>query len=184
MTTDFAYRSNVEFLPGRGKYHYSHYISIRYTTDPNFSDGVDSKRIVTFAKADNDMLLAEANARLNSLPAAITIINNGTRVTRGNLAPLSNTATKAQVLNAIFYERYLELFNTAVGGGFFDRRRTNQLQVGTFRHFPIPASRLQVLGLKLYTFGGAKNDPTGMVPHYNIETNATRTNDTNLPTFN
>lgn len=184
MTTDFAYRSNVEFLPGRGIYHYSHYISIRYTTDPNFSDGVDSKKLVTFAKADNDMLLAEANARLNSLPDAITIINNGTRVTRGNLTPLSNTATKTEVLDAIFYERYLELFNTAVGGGFFDRRRTNQLQVGTFRHFPIPASILQVLQVPLYTFGGATNDPTGIVPHYKIESNTSRTDDSNIPTFN
>ncbi len=184
INTDFDFDSTVYFRSARGKYHFSHYISKRYITDDNFSDGSDNKRLITFAKADNDMLLAEANARLSSLSSAITIINNGTRVTRGHLAPLSNSATQQQVLDAIFYERYVELFNTAVGGGFFDRRRTNQLQKGTFRHFPIPASILQVLGEKLYTFGGATNDPTGMVPHYNLENNPTRLDDTNIPTFN
>jgi hypothetical protein len=184
ITTDFNFESIVEFLPARGKYHYSHYISTRYISDPGFSDGGDKKRLITFAKADNDMLLAEANARLNNLSAAISIINNGTRTTRGELSVIPTSASQATVLDAIFYERYVEIFNTAVGGGFFDRRRTNQLQIGTFRHFPIPAKILQVLGLDLYTFGGATNDPTGMVPHYNIETNPSRTNDTNIPTFN
>jgi starch-binding outer membrane protein, SusD/RagB family len=184
LNTDFNFESQVYFRENRGKYHYSHYISKRYTTDPGFSDGADSKRLVTFAKADNDMLLAEANVRLNNLTDAIDIINSGTRVSRGNLTSLASSATKSEVLDAVFYERYVELFNTALGSGFFDRRRTNQLQVGTFRHFPIPATILEVLGLKLYTFGGAVNDPTGMVPHYNIESNLTRTTDTNLPTFN
>jgi hypothetical protein len=184
INTDFDFDNTVYFRASRGKYHFSHYISKRYQTDANFSDGSDEKRLITFAKADNDMLLAEANARLNILPSAITIINNGTRVTRGNLAPLSNSSTQQQVLDAIFYERYVELFNTAVGGGFFDRRRTNQLQKGTFRHFPIPASILQVLGEDSYTFGGATNDPTGIVPHYNLESNESRTDDTNIPTFN
>jgi starch-binding outer membrane protein, SusD/RagB family len=184
LTTDFQYFSTNEFLPARGKYHWSHYISNRYVTDPNFSDGGDKKRLVTFAKADNDMLLAEANARLGNLAAAITIINNGTRVTRGNLAAIAVSANQGAVLDAVFYERYIELFNTAVGSGFFDRRRTNQLQIGTFRHLPIPAKILNVLGLPLYTFGGATNDPTGMVPHYKIENNQTRNSDANLPTFN
>ncbi|WP_298220686.1 RagB/SusD family nutrient uptake outer membrane protein [Flavobacterium sp.] len=184
INTDFDFDDQVYFRPARGKYHFSHYISKRYVTDPFFSDGSDTKRLVTFAKADNDLLLAEANARLDNLSDAITIVNNGTRVSRGNLAPIADSATKNQVLDAIFYERYVELFNTALGGGFFDRRRTNQLQKGTFRHFPVPASVLQVIGQDLYTFGGANNDPTGMVAHYNIENNPTRTDDTNLPTFN
>lgn len=184
ITTDFNFESIVEFFASRGKYHFSHYISTRYISDPNFSDGSDDKRLITFAKADNDMLLAEANARLNNLSTAITIINNGTRTTRGELADILTSASQATVLDAIFYERYVELFNTAVGGGFFDRRRTDQLQIGTFRHFPIPANILNVLGIPLYTFGGATNDPTGMVPHYNIETNISRVDDTNIPTFN
>lgn len=184
ITTDYQFVSQVYFRPERGKYHYSHYINIRYQTDPNFSDGSDAKRMITFSKADNNLLLAEANARLNNLTIAIGIINQGSRITRGNLAPLLITSTKSQILDAIFYERYIELYNTGLGNGFFDRRRTNQLQIGTFRHYPIPASILQVIGVELYTFGGATNDPTGMVSHYNIETNVTRTDDTNIPTFN
>ena len=76
------------------------------------------------------------------------------------------------------------MFNTAVGGGFFDRRRTNQLQVGTFRHFPIPASELEVLEESLYTLGGLVADPTGINPHYNLSAANARTDDTSIPTFN
>jgi starch-binding outer membrane protein, SusD/RagB family len=184
LNTDFEFVSRVYFKPERGLFHSSHCISQRYLTDSDFSDGSDKKRLITFSKADNDLLLAEANTRLNSLPVAISLINAGTRITRGKLSPLSNSATKTEILDAIFYERYVELFNTGLGSGFFDRRRTDQLQKGTFRHFPIPAKVLEVIQEKLYTFGGAKNDPTGMVPHYDIENNPSRTDDTNIPTLN
>ena len=91
---------------------------------------------------------------------------------------------KQEIIDAIFYERYIELFNTAVGSGFFDRRRINQLQIGTFRHLPVPATELEVLTEALYTLGGTSADPTGLVPHYNISAVNARTDDSVIPTFN
>ena len=180
---DFEFRANIAFFPSRGQFHFSHYIHMRFANDVNFSDGADSKQLKSFMLEDNRLLLAEAKARLNESDA-YTVVNAGSRVTRGNLTPLLATATQTQVLDAIFYERYVELFNSGCGTGFFDRRRTNQLQVGTFRHFPVPATELQVLEEALYTLGGVTADPTGVVPHFNISAAAARTSDANIPTFN
>ena len=138
----------------------------------------------SFMLEDNRLLLAEAQARLDELGNAVTTINESSRVTRGNLPPLATNASKTEIIDAIFYERYVELFNSACGTGFFDRRRTNQLQVGTFRHFPVPASELQVIQDELYTFGGVVADPTGLTPHYDISAAPARGDDTSLPTFN
>lgn len=184
---DFEYRPDILFRSERGLFHFSHYIHTRFMNDDNFSDGADAKQIKNFMAEDNRLLLAEAKARLNELDdisGAAFELNEGSRVSRGNLPPLTGTESQEEILNAIFYERYIELFNTGVGGGFFDRRRTNQLQIGTFRHLPIPASELEVLENQLYTLGGVSADPTGTVPHYNIASAPARTDDENLPTFN
>ena len=181
---DFEFRSVIRFFPARGQFHFSHYISKRYANDANFSDGADSKQLKSFMLEDNRLLLAEAQARLGDLGGAVTTVNESSRVTRGNLTPLAGGAPKAEIMDAIFYERYIELFNSACGTAFFDRRRTNQLQVGTFRHFPVPATELQVIEENLYTLGGVSADPTGVVPHFDISSAPARTDDTNIPTFN
>lgn len=181
---DFEFREAIKFFPERGRFHFSHYISTRYKNDTNFSDGADSKQLKSFMHEDNRLLLAEAQVRLDALSDAVATVNKSSRVTRGELALLAETASKTEILDAIFYERYIELFNSACGTAFFDRRRTNQLQVGTFRHFPVPATELQVIEEDLYTFGGVTADPTGVVPHFDISAAAARTDDSNLPTFN
>ena len=184
---DFEFKSDILFRSERGRFHFSHYINTRYANDINFSDGADAKQIKTFTVEDNRLLLAEAKARLNELDnisGAAFDINEGSRVTRGNLTPLSGGETKEVILDAIFYERYVELFNTAVGSGFFDRRRTNQLQIGTFRHLPIPATELEVLEQELYTLGGVSADPQGITPHYDLTSSNARTDDSNIPAFN
>lgn len=181
---DFEFRSNIVFFPARGQFHFSHYISMRFANDDNFSDGADSKQLKSFMLEDNRLLLAEAQARLDDLGGAVVTVNESSRVTRGELPPLLGGASKTEIMDAIFYERYVELFNSGCGSGFFDRRRTNQLQVGTFRHFPVPATELQVIEEELYTFGGVTADPTGVVPHFDISAAPARTDDTNLPTFN
>jgi hypothetical protein len=180
---DFEFRSDILFRAERGRFHFSHYFHTRFMNDPTFSDGADSKQIKTFTLEDNRLLIAESKARLND-NNAVTDINAGSRITRGNLTPLEATASQTEILDAIFYERYIELYNTAVGSGFFDRRRTDDLQIGTFRHFPIPATELEVVIEELYTLGGVAADPSGIVPHYNIAATPARTDDTNIPTFN
>ncbi len=106
--------------------------------------------------AENDLLIAEALARTGGDLARAAALVNKTRVTRGGLAPVANTA--AAILAAIDYERDVELLNTNGWVPFFDGRRLERLQPRTFRHLPIPANELEVLGLPVYTFGGASPD--------------------------
>jgi hypothetical protein len=86
---------------------------------------------------------------------------NNTRVGRGGLTPLTAADNDATFLQAITYEREVELDATD-GFGFFALRHMDQLQPGTVRHLPVPGSELETLNLPVYTFGGATQDPTGL----------------------
>ncbi len=151
LNSDFNFASSNNMKPERGYVHYSNYEFSRYsyTTSATGVDNIDD-----FPLTENDLFRAEAHARLNQLTEAINIINAGTRVTRGQLAPLPANASKEDILEAIFYERDIELIQTGFGTAFFDMRRRDYLQKGTPLHFPIPARELQVLQLPGYTFGG------------------------------
>jgi len=105
----------------------------------------------------DDLGLSEALVHLDRTEEAVTILDNGTRTTRGHLSPLASSATEEEVLNAIFYERDIELILTGTGLSFFDMRRRNMLQKGTLLHFPVPGKELQLMGLDIYTFGGVEN---------------------------
>ena len=94
---------------------------------------------------------AEALIRLGTdLELAAHIINE-TRVEAGMKEPA--TSSDFNLLDKLFYERYLET-NDATGNGFFDRRRTDDLGDKQFLHFPVPARNLNTWGAELYTTGG------------------------------
>ena len=114
------------------------------------------KSIVLKLLAENDMMLAEAMVRTADKAGAISILNNGTRVNRGGLAAVDAGATDSEVLDAIFYERTVELYAHSCGTAFFDMRRRDYLQPGTLLHFPIPGKELETLGLDYYSLGGDK----------------------------
>ena len=59
-----------------------------------------------------------------------------------------------EVLDAIFYERDVELIMIGMGTAFFDMRRRDMLQKGTPLHLPVPGAELEVLMIPNYTFGG------------------------------
>ena len=104
--------------------------------------------------AENDLLIAEALLRTNGSAATAATLINKTRVDRGNLTELTGAEGTDALLNAIFYERDIELMNTGGGLPLYDHRRIDDLQAGTLRHLPVPAKELEVLQLPLYTFGG------------------------------
>jgi len=155
LESDFHFVSVINMKPERGYYHFSNYEYSRI--DLEYIPGVTTGWATDFSLAENELMLAEANARLGNLTEAIQILNNGSRTTRGNLAPLDNTLTMNEVLDAIFYERDIETIVTGFGIAFFDMRRRNMLQKGTLLHFPIPAKELMLLQLPVYTFGGEEN---------------------------
>lgn len=155
LESDFNFVSVINMKPERGYYHFSNYEYSRI--DLEYVTGVTTGYATDFSLAENDLMEAEAYARLGNLPEAITILNNGTRVTRGNLAPLDSTLNLTQVLDAIFYERDIELIMTGFGIAFFDMRRRDMLQEGTLLNFPIPAKYLMLEQMPVYTFGGVQN---------------------------
>jgi len=152
LTSDFQHVTSCPFRPERGYYHYSFYLYRRLAY--NFSN---PDWFPEFYVNELTLIKAEAYVHLGNLPAAIDMLNQSSRVTRGNLPPMSSSASADQVLDSIFYERYIEFFVAGFGTAFFDMRRTDKLQYGTMLHFPIPARELNIVGLPLYTFGGVEN---------------------------
>ncbi len=153
LASDFSFNASNNMKPERGYVHYSNYEYTRYP----YKVSVHTGDVPIFLKAELDLIKAEAMVHLGDLTGAIDIINNGTRVSRGNLPKLSSSSNEEQILKAIFYERDIELIQTGFGIAFFDMRRRDYLQEGTLLHFPIPGKELAVLELKHYTYGGVAN---------------------------
>lgn len=148
--TDFQYVSSCGFRVERGYYHFSCY---RYKRlDTYLSTWVEPSPV--FRKAENDLLKAEALYHQSNYAEAAQIINEGTRVTRGSLPPIS--AAQRDVEEAIFYERNVELFCSGLGIEFCTMRKADKLQAGTPLHFPIPGQQLEVNLMEPYSFGPGK----------------------------
>jgi len=153
LASDFSFTASNNMKPERGYVHYSNYEYTRYP----YKVSVHTGNVPIFLKAELDLIKAEALVNTGDLVGAIDIINNGTRISRGNLPKLSSSSDKEQILKAIFYERDIELIQTGFGIAFFDMRRRDYLQNGTLLHFPIPGKEIAVLGLEHYTYGGVEN---------------------------
>ena len=99
--------------------------------------------IPAFMKAENDLIMAEAKLRTGDKPGAITILNDplNSRIARGGLSPINESATFEEVTEAIFYERDIELLNSSAGISFFDMRRRDMLQYRYLFTFPLPDKR-------------------------------------------
>jgi len=149
LLTDFEYKSSCPFNANRGSYHFSSY---RYARLDDYL-ATWTTPMPEMRKAENDLMLAEAKLMLGDAAGAAAIVNAGTRVTRGGLAPVDAAGVGA----AIKYERTIELTLTGFGLEFFDMRRADMLQKGTPLHFPIPQQQLDVMQMENYTFGGVAN---------------------------
>ncbi len=174
LVSDFIFLANNNFPADRGEWHYSHYKHNRNVSDPSFAgNGSTSGPMPTFLAADNQLLRAEALLNLGLKADAISILNNGTRVQRGRLNPIANGASMEEVMQAISYERAIELFNAAPMGLWLDRRRVGPrldyrevdalggLQFGTPAQLPVPDVELRIQNKPAYNFGG-QEDPLGI----------------------
>ncbi|PCH75427.1 MAG: hypothetical protein COB98_08965 [Flavobacteriaceae bacterium] len=148
LTSDFQYLDGQDFIPSRGTYHYSSYRHSRY--DQYITSW--NVPVTDYSVTENDMYKAEALLRTGNVAGAATVINTGTRTSRGNLTNVAPDET--EVYKAIHYERLIECANTGMGNAFFEMRKENLLQKGTLLHFPIPGSILATIGISEYTFGG------------------------------
>jgi hypothetical protein len=155
VTTDFVELRTVIGDPGRGLHKQSTFYHRRYRNSsfavPAATNiGLENPHILS---TENEMMIAEALARTGGdLTRAAAIIND-TRVTKGGLAAVAADANA--ILAVLRFERDVELLNTGAVS-LYDARRfsTTMFNDGTFRHFPVPARELEVLGLPVYTYGG------------------------------
>ncbi|HEX8724429.1 MAG TPA: hypothetical protein VF737_03455 [Gemmatimonadaceae bacterium] len=175
--TDFVYARQVQGSAARGIYMQSPYYHVRYIAYSYQSNNAQIGPAPYNMAAETDLLEAEALVRTGGdLQKAADLVNY-TRVGRGGLAPLTATSSTASFLSAITYELEVEC-DGSDGYGFFALRGMDQLQNGTLRHLPVPASELQTDGLPVYTFGGVGlpdmsriTAGTGTaVPEFNIQT--------------
>ena len=154
LTTDWTYRGGVVGQAARGVYMQSPWYHTRYDYYSWASDNPQVGPAPYVLAAENDLLIAEALVRTGGSKTEAASLINKTRVGRGHLAPISASATNQEFLDAILYERDIELMNTGPGLPLYDHRRFDDLQAGTLRHLPVPAKELEVLQLPLYSFGG------------------------------
>jgi hypothetical protein len=105
-----------------------------------------------FEPIENRLNMAEALIRLG-IPGAAEIINES-RVNTGGLNPAKDT--DADLIDKLFYERYLEVYE-GPRNPFFHRRRTDDLGNKQFRHLPVPARNLNAWEAELYITGERVN---------------------------
>ena len=159
LHSDFVY-TNIPHRAERGRYHFSNYRLSKFDPPPRGNDRANSNSTLDdLTVYENKLFIAEAKARTGDLAGAIAILNNAdnARKKRGKLDDLPASSSLQVVLDAIFYERDIELIGTGMGLAFFDMRRRDLLQPGTLLHFPVPANELQVLEKELYTLGGSQD---------------------------
>jgi len=166
----FRYRAdNLGFEESRGTYNFSAYQWYRNGGSSN----TGQLRLLTVD--ENNLLRAEAFLRTGNLTEAARLINisrnRQVRIGTTNYpglpevtaqgvpqstscVPRTKTGQCGTLLDALMYERGIELAGTDPYRGWMDRRGFGQLVSGTILHMPIPARYLVSMGLPLYTFGG------------------------------
>jgi hypothetical protein len=155
-TGDASCQAAVIGDPGRGIYMQSNWYHRRYDHHARTTPGTSARTAVPYLlAAESDLIRAEALIRSGGSKTTAAALINTTRNGRGGLPALTGAEDNATMLAAIDYERQVEL----VSSGGFELQRARQgltarLQVGTYRHLPIPAKELETLGLPIYTFGG------------------------------
>lgn len=159
LLSDFGFDGPPPHRPERGYYHFSYYGYKRYDNLMSCASQAICGDLAVYSLEENNLMEAEAEVRAGTLANAIALVNAGARVTRGGLAPLGGGASAAEVLEAIFYERTIELLAKNMGIGFCDMRRRNYLQPRTLLHYPIPGVELETLGEAYYSLGGTFGTP-------------------------
>ncbi|MDB4908591.1 MAG: hypothetical protein JWO05_3375, partial [Gemmatimonadetes bacterium] len=179
LGTDFGFSGVQPFDPARGTYFLGSWFYKR-TAYLSLDGGGGFVGLASQMRvAENDLLVAEAMIRSGgSLTSAASLVNK-TRVGRGGLpavlvsgVPISaNCLPKAAdgtscgtLLDAVMYERLIELYGSNVAVGWGDARRTDVVPAGTPRSLPVPASIMTGKGLTPYTFGGAGLDGSTPAP--------------------
>jgi hypothetical protein len=171
----FGYSQNNIWPSSRGTYRWSHYFFHRFGLEDTWHTGPQ----VLIAKAEIDLLRAEALIRTGRAAEAVPLIN-ATRVANGNLPPVTIdgpplgddcvpkkvTGGCGSLWDALQHERNMELAVTDGAMMWWHARGVGTLREGTLVHFPVNGVELENLGLPGYTFGGPGNAGSAPLPQY------------------
>jgi hypothetical protein len=160
--TYFRYMAANNIGATQGNYRQSFYQWFRHGTNWN----AGTKVIMTVDEMR--LYMAEAHYHLGNRAMAAELINV-TRVGKGQLPPATangipatadcvprtETGACGSLLDALAHERMMETSYLDPTRTWLDRRGFGTLETGQFIHLPIPASQLEILGMPIYTFGGA-----------------------------
>jgi hypothetical protein len=142
------------FQPARGYHFFSNRRTVRYIDYLTAYTGP----IPHLTKNEVGLIRAEALIRTGGDKAAAVALVNDRRVSVGELAPIAASASNDQILDAIYYEHFVEHYLDGVAKPWMNRRRTtvarHGLIPGTLRQLPVPAAELDLRGVPVYTFGG------------------------------
>ncbi len=172
----FGYSPDNIWPAARGTYRWSHYFFHRFGLEDTWNTG----RQVMIAKAEVDLLLAEALIRRGRAEEAVSLINNS-RVANGQLPPVTidgppeaedcvprkfSSGACGSLWDALQHERNMELAVTEGVMMWWHARGVGTLREGTPVHFPVNGVELENLGLPIYTFGGVGGQGAAPAPQY------------------
>lgn len=161
--TMVQYTSSIGGNPTRGTYNWSNYRDFRYL---DYISEWDIP-VPELTATEMRMLKAEGLYRKGDRAGAANLINV-TRVAKGGLPPatatgIPNTAgcvpkladgTCGDLLEALKWEKRVEVWSVTLGDWHFDSRGWGDLVAGSPLHFPVPGAELEIFGEVPYTFGG------------------------------
>jgi hypothetical protein len=170
------------FLPDRGLYNFSAYQWFKYRgAGASAGGGAFSNIFVPLMSVtENNLLRAEALARTGNPAGAATLVNiSRTRTQRivalggafadypglppvtatgvtdaADCVPRTRTGACGSLMDAIHYERRIELYGVDGMRAWVDNRGFGWLREGNPIHFPVPGRELEALGVPIYTYGG------------------------------
>jgi hypothetical protein len=173
----FQWGTGTNIPAAAGQYNRSQYVYRRRTYE---GWGLHNAGTIPIATADENRLYrAEALLRTGDLAGAAALINvtrtrghrvglNWTTTVATNLPPVTAAGVPqsadcvprnrngqcGSLLDALRYERAVELFGLDPMRAWFDYRGFGMLQEGQAYHLPIPGRYLPQMGIAIYEFGG------------------------------
>lgn len=162
----FRYVTTDLTNPVYGSYRQSYYQWARYHSAP-INNNATSGSFAVLPLTEVRLYAAEAYLRTDAAAQAVTILNQ-TRVANGSLPPVTTDGVPAAgcvprtrtgacgtLLDALVYERMVELAFVDAVRTWADKRGFGALTTGTVLHIPIPYAQQLILGMPYYTFGGS-----------------------------
>lgn len=174
-----VYRANDNgFDQSRGQYRYSayqwrrHALGLGLTADGQ--TGNTAGTVALISADENTLLRAEAFLRTGNAAAAAELINvtrtrthggqslppvtaAGVPTVNGQCVPRQDSGACGTLLDALRYERMIELAGMDQFRGYAESRGWGILVDGSLLQFPVPGNELELFGLAGYSYGGVGN---------------------------